>query len=60
MGCEKVLVLDGNMKNARQVCMLKQVGQLHFSGMPGSVVVGMHIIVLFPNFVVGTRFSHVM
>ena len=37
-------MLDGNMTNAQQVCMLKQVGELQFDGMPGSVVVGVHII----------------
>ena len=39
-GCKTVLVVDGNMKNSRQVCMLKDVGQLSFSTIPGSVVVG--------------------
>ena len=44
-GCKKVLVLDGNMKNARQVCMLKEVGELHFCAVPGSLVVGEPILV---------------
>lgn len=39
-GCKSTLVLDGNMKNACQVCMMKDVAQLHFPGMPGVVVVG--------------------
>lgn len=39
-GCKTVLVLDGNMKNARQVCMVKDIGELHFSNMTGSIVVG--------------------
>ena len=39
-GCKITLVLDGNMKNARQVSMVKDVAQLHFLGMPGAVVVG--------------------
>ena len=40
------------MKNARQVCMLKEVGELHFRGVPGSVVVGEPILALFSNFVI--------
>ena len=39
-GCESVLVLDGNMKNARQVCSCNDVGELKFAGMDGSIVVG--------------------
>lgn len=39
-GCKTVLVLDGNMKNARQVCMVKDIGELHFSNMVGSILVG--------------------
>ncbi|KAK3733841.1 hypothetical protein QZH41_008639, partial [Actinostola sp. cb2023] len=39
-GCENVLVLDGNMKNARQVCSCKNVSQLEFEGMDGSITVG--------------------
>ena len=40
-GSKKVLVLDyGNMKNAWQVSMVKDIAELHFAGMPGSVVVG--------------------
>lgn len=35
-----MLVLDGNMKNARQVCMVKDVAELHFSAINGSIVVG--------------------
>ena len=36
-----MLVLDGNMKNARQVCSCKDIGELHYAGMEGTVVVGM-------------------
>ena len=36
-GSKKVLVLDGNMKNARQVSMVKDVAELHFAGMPSSL-----------------------
>ena len=41
-GCQSVLVLDGNMKNARQVCACRDVGELKFAGMNGSIVVGKH------------------
>lgn len=43
-GCNSVLVMDGNMKNARQVCLCKNVGQLQFSGLHGTVVVGKQMI----------------
>lgn len=39
-GCQTVLVLDGNMKNARQVCSCKDIGQLMFPGMNGTISVG--------------------
>ena len=39
-GCESVLVLDGNMTNARQACCCRDVGELKFAGMNGSVVIG--------------------
>ena len=43
-GCKDVLIMDGNMKNARQVCMCKHVGELHFDDLEGTVVVGKSII----------------
>ena len=39
-GCKDVLVLDGNMKNARQVCSCTNIGKVHFDGMEGSIVIG--------------------
>ena len=42
-GCCSVLVLKGNMKNALQVCVCRDVGELKFAEMNGSVVVGMSI-----------------
>ena len=38
-GCGNVLVLDGNMKNARTVCSCNSVGELMFEG-TGYVVIG--------------------
>ena len=38
-GCKSTLVLDGNMKSARQVCMVIDVPELHFPGISGTVVV---------------------
>ena len=40
-GCNNVLVLDGKMKNASQVCSCKDIGELQYAGMEGTVVVGM-------------------
>ena len=39
-GCKRVIVFDGNMKNAREVCACNNDGELFFSGMEGSIVVG--------------------
>ncbi|CAB3997256.1 Hypothetical predicted protein [Paramuricea clavata] len=39
-GCKDVLVLDGNMKNARQVCSCRNIGELYFDGMKGTIVIG--------------------
>ena len=35
-----MLVLDANMKNARQVCMVNDVAELYFSAINCSIVVG--------------------
>lgn len=42
-GCRDVLVLDGNMKNARQVCACKGTSELKFPN--GTIVVGECFIV---------------
>lgn len=39
-GCGNVVVIDGNMKNARQVCSCKNVSQLEFDGLDGGITVG--------------------
>ncbi|KXJ21076.1 hypothetical protein AC249_AIPGENE27746 [Exaiptasia diaphana] len=39
-GCKNVVVIDGNMKNCRQVCSCKGVTQLQFEGMIGAITVG--------------------
>ena len=39
-GCRNVIVLDGNMKNARQVCGCKESGELHYRGMNGRIIIG--------------------
>ena len=39
-GCRDVLVIDGNMKNRRDVCMAKNVGFVEYSGLPGHVKSG--------------------
>ena len=43
-----MLVLDGKMKNARQVWSCRDVGELKFAGMDGSVVtVSSNLIIMF-------------
>ena len=39
-GCGSVLVLDGNMKNRRDVCYAKDAGFIEFDGLPGSIKTG--------------------
>ena len=39
-GCGSVLVLDGNMKNQRDVCYAKDPGIIQFDGLPGSIKTG--------------------
>ena len=38
--CGKALVLDGNMKNQRDVCMAKDAGFAEFTGLPGKIKTG--------------------
>ena len=39
-GCKNVVVLDGNQKNQRPVCMAKDAGYIDFSSLPGSIKTG--------------------
>lgn len=39
-GCGTVLVLDGNMKNYRDVCFAKDAGFIEFEGLKGSIKTG--------------------
>jgi hypothetical protein len=39
-GCGKVLVLDGNMKNSREVCYATDAGHTEFSGLAGMIQTG--------------------
>ena len=39
-GCGSVLVLDGNMKNHRDVCYAKDAGFIQFNGLPGLIKTG--------------------
>ena len=39
-GCGEVLVIDGNMKNNREVCFAVDAGYTEFSGLPGRVKTG--------------------
>lgn len=39
-GCGTVLVLDGNMKNSRDVCAAQHAGFVEYSGLPGRVTTG--------------------
>ena len=46
-GCKEVLVIDGNMKNRRDVCMAKDAGYIQYLGLPGHIKSG---YTLSPNF----------
>ena len=39
-GCKKVLVLDGNMKNRRDVCMAREAGYTVYENLPGGIKTG--------------------
>ena len=39
-GCRSALVLDGNMKNQRDVCMAKDAGFVEFTSLPGKIKTG--------------------
>ena len=39
-GCGSVLVLDGNMKNQRDVCYAKDAGFIQFEGLKGTIKTG--------------------
>lgn len=34
-GCKEVLVMDGNMKNHRDIYMAREAGYITFTGLPG-------------------------
>ena len=38
--CQKVLVVDGNMKNRCDVCMARDAGYTKYEGIPGSIKTG--------------------
>lgn len=50
-GCQNVIVLDGNMKNCRQVCSCKNVTELKFDGLQakGCISVGKLILTIYTN-----------
>ena len=39
-GCKNVLVLDGNQKNQKSICMPKDAGYIEFLSIPGSIKSG--------------------
>ena len=39
-GCINVLVLDGNMKNRRDICSAKDAGYVEYPGLPGRIKTG--------------------
>ena len=39
-GCGNVIILDGNMKNSRQVCFATEAGHTEFSGLEGTIRTG--------------------
>ena len=36
-GCGHILILDGNMKNHRDVCLAREAGYVEFCGLPGKM-----------------------
>lgn len=39
-GCKNVLVIDGNMKNRRDVCAATEAGFIEYDGLPGIIKTG--------------------
>ena len=39
-GCGEVLIIDGNMKNHRDVCLAQCAGYTEYDGLPGKVCTG--------------------
>lgn len=39
-GCKGVIVLDGNMKNRRDICSAKEAGSIQYPGLPGHIKTG--------------------
>ena len=39
-GCKNVLVIDGNMKNRRDVCAATEAGFIEYEGLPGVIKTG--------------------
>ena len=39
-GCKYVLVIDGNMKNRRDICLVKDAGSISYPGLPGQIKTG--------------------
>ena len=39
-GCTNVIVIDGNLKNRRDICASKSAGHLEFIGLPGTIETG--------------------
>ena len=38
-GCGKTIVIDGNMKNHRDVCMATKGGFTEYRGLPGEITI---------------------
>ena len=43
-GCKSVLVIDGIMKNRRDVCGANEAGFITYSGLPGVITTGFQLI----------------
>lgn len=39
-GCGETIVIDGNMKNHRDVCLATEAGYIEYLGLPGRVTTG--------------------
>ena len=39
-GCKNVIVIDGNMKNRRDVCAATEAGYIQYNGLPGKINTG--------------------
>ena len=58
-GCQSVLVVNGNMKNRRNICAATENGFLEYEGLPGSITTGCQLSPLVNSQYCSPRFTNI-